>query len=97
MTLGGSPAHWRVDDDLHVADVGQRIERHVRHAPDAGDREQNGARENQERIACAPCDGSCNHHMPPVALTLSCLVAIVCAAALDRDGHLPGAACVELQ
>ncbi len=46
----------RVNDHLHVADVGQRVERHALQAPDARDDQQNGSRKDQERIARAPRD-----------------------------------------
>ena len=67
----------RVDDHLHVADVGQRVERRLPHGPHAGNCEQNGSRKNDEGIAAAPLNDSCDHHMPPAASTLSCFVARV--------------------
>ena len=47
---------WCVNDHLHIADVGQRIQRDTLQAPEARDDQENCSRENQEGIACAPRD-----------------------------------------
>src|SRR6266436_707741 len=48
------------------------------HGPDSSEREQN-ASEDQEAIVSAPLDDSGDHdYIPPVALSVSCLLAIVC-------------------
>src|SRR6266851_4148486 len=47
--------------------------------PDSSQREQKHTGENQEAIVCAPLNDSRDHdYIPPVALTVSCLLAIVC-------------------
>ena len=46
----------RMNNHLHVADVGQCVQRHSLQAPDTRDNQKNGPRENQEGIACAPRD-----------------------------------------
>src|SRR6266446_686725 len=49
------------------------------HGPDSSEREQKNASEDQEAIVSAPLDDSGDHsYIPPVALTVSCLLAIVC-------------------
>ena len=46
----------RMNNHLHVADVGQCVQRHSLHAPIARHDQQNGPRENQEGIARTPRD-----------------------------------------
>src|SRR5258708_7443078 len=49
------------------------------HGPDSSQRKQKYASEDQESIVCAPLDDSGDHdYIPPVALSVSCLLAIVC-------------------
>src|SRR6266849_3622564 len=49
------------------------------HRPDSSQREQKHPSEDQESIECAPLDDSGDHgYIPPVALSVSCLLAIVC-------------------
>src|SRR5713101_7260398 len=49
------------------------------HGPDSSQREQKHSGEDQETIACAPLNDSRDHdYIPPVALSVSCLLAIVC-------------------
>src|SRR5437660_7123744 len=49
------------------------------HGPDASQRKQKHSGEDQEAIVCAPLDDSKDHdYIPPVALSVSCLLAIVC-------------------
>src|SRR6266478_8142447 len=49
------------------------------HGPDSSEREQKNASEDQEAIVSAPLDDSGDHgYIPPVALSVSCLLAIVC-------------------
>ena len=66
-----------VNNHLHVADVGQGIERNPLHAPYARHDQQNSPCKNQKRIARAPRDNTCNHHIPPVALRVNRFVAAV--------------------
>src|SRR5512143_3014082 len=69
-----------MNDDLHVADVGKRVERDSLQRPDPCDRQQDCSGKDQKAVALAPFNDVGDHHMPPVALTLSCPVAIGCAA-----------------
>src|SRR5437660_7423723 len=47
--------------------------------PDSSQREQKHSGEYEESIMCAPLDDSGDHdYIPPVALSVSCLLAIVC-------------------
>src|SRR2546430_12221111 len=49
------------------------------HGPDASQRKQKYSGEDQEAIVCAPLYDSGDHdYIPPVALSVSCLLAIVC-------------------
>src|SRR5438477_746065 len=49
------------------------------HGPDSSQRQQEYSGEDQEAIVCAPLDDSGDHgYIPPVALSVSCLLAIVC-------------------
>src|SRR5438128_9501445 len=49
------------------------------HGPDSSQREQKHSGEYEESIVCAPLDDSGDHdYIPPVALSVSCLLAIVC-------------------
>src|SRR6266849_3115647 len=49
------------------------------HGPDSSQRKEQHSCENQEAIVCAPLDDSGDHgYIPPVALSVSCLLAIVC-------------------
>src|SRR5260370_33599518 len=49
------------------------------HGPDSSQGKQKYASEDQEAIVCAPLDDSGDHdYIPPVALSVSCLFAIVC-------------------
>src|ERR1700694_4100076 len=49
------------------------------HGPDSSQRKQKYPGEYQESIVCAPLDDSGDHdYIPPVALSVSCLLAIVC-------------------
>src|SRR6266481_5568209 len=48
------------------------------HGPDSGERKQQHPGENQEVIVRAPLNDSRDHdYIPPLALTVSCLLAIV--------------------
>src|SRR5882724_4628081 len=48
------------------------------HGPDSSQREQKHPGENQEAIVCAPLNDSRDHdYIPPAALTVSCLLAMV--------------------
>src|SRR6185437_16026805 len=67
----------RVDDDLHVADIGQRIKRHPSHGPDTARDQQDCPCKHNELIAAAPLDDAGDHYIPPVAFTLSCSAAMV--------------------
>src|SRR6266481_7243346 len=47
--------------------------------PDSTQREQKDPGEDQKAIVCAPLDDSGDHdYIPPVALIVSCLLAMVC-------------------
>src|SRR5947209_8785504 len=49
------------------------------HGPDSSQRKQKYSGKDQEAIVCAPLDDSGDHdYIPPVALSVSCLLAIVC-------------------
>src|SRR5438552_3708948 len=49
------------------------------HGPDSSQRQQKYCGEDQEAIVCAPLDDSGDHdYIPPMALSVSCLLAIVC-------------------
>src|SRR6266403_5282449 len=49
------------------------------HGPNAGESQEKDSGEDQEAIVCAPLYDSRDHdYIPPVALTVSCLLAIVC-------------------
>src|SRR5580704_2813479 len=49
------------------------------HGPDSSQREQKHCGKDDKSIVCAPLNGSGDHdYIPPVALTVSCLLAIVC-------------------
>ena len=65
-----------VNDHLHVGDVRQRIQRNMLQRPDSGKCEQQHSGKDQEAIARAHFDDSGEHHMPPVAFTRSCFVAM---------------------
>src|SRR5580700_322551 len=67
-----------VNDHLHIRNVRQGVQRNVAHGPDSSQREQKYPGEDQEAIVCAPLDDSGDHDIPPVALSVSCLLAIVC-------------------
>src|ERR1019366_1382710 len=75
--IGRLPRPFGVDDDLHIADIGKRIQRDVTQAPNTRYRQQHDPGKNQETILFTPLNNSGDHYMPPVALTLSCLLAIV--------------------
>ncbi len=51
----------RVDDDLHVGDIRQGIERNVAQSPDSREHKQQRSRENEEAISRAPVDPSGDH------------------------------------
>src|SRR6266849_3505045 len=68
-----------VNDHLHIRNVRQGVQRNVAHGPDSSQREQKYPGEDQEAIVGAPLDDSGDHgYIPPVALSVSCLLAIVC-------------------
>src|SRR5712672_278350 len=49
------------------------------HGPNSGESQEKDTSEDQEAIVCAPLDDSGDHdYIPPVALSMSCLLAIVC-------------------
>ena len=45
---------FRVDDDLHVGEIGNRVERHARHRVDAGEHEKDSSQPDQEGVARRP-------------------------------------------
>ena len=51
----------RINDDLDVGDVRQRIEGNVLHGPDAGEHEQKRTRKDQKRIARTPLNPTVDH------------------------------------
>src|SRR2546423_984373 len=62
------------------------------HGPDASQRKQKHGGEDQEAIVGAPLDDSGDHdYIPPVALSVSCLFAIVCPFCCARmlTCHVP--------
>ena len=50
-----------VDDDLHVGQVGQGVERRVQHGIDAGDDDEQRGQQHQEEVARRPVDQSAQH------------------------------------
>src|SRR5207245_4139201 len=70
----------RVNNDLDIGDVGQRVERNVADRPDAGEHQQGHARKHEEPVVRAPLNDPADHlfYIPPVALTLTCLLASSC-------------------
>src|SRR4029077_8859870 len=57
----------------------QGVQRNVAHGPDSGQRKKKHSGEDQEAIVGTPLDDSGDHdYIPPVALSVSCLFAIVC-------------------
>ncbi len=66
----------RMNDHLHVRDVWQGVQRYVLQRPDSGKGEQQHCCKDHETIACANVNNSGEHHMPPVAFTRNCFVAI---------------------
>ena len=53
------------DDDLDIRNVGDGVERRLRHGPDAPRRQHDGSGEHHETIRRAPIDGSVDHHLHP--------------------------------
>ena len=66
----------RMNDHLHVRDIGQRVQRHMLQRPDSGKCQQQHGGKDQEAIARANFNNSGEHYMPPVAFTRNCFVAI---------------------
>ena len=56
----------RVDDDLRVAEVGQRVERHVPERPGAGERGGAGEQQDQEAMPDRDVDDALDHGVAPV-------------------------------
>ncbi len=54
--IRGLASPLRVNDHLHVADVGQCVQRRSLHAPITRHNQENGPGEYQKRVACAPRD-----------------------------------------
>ena len=50
-----------IDDDLHVGEVGNRVERHFRDGVDAGERDKDGGKADQEDVAGRPADERGDH------------------------------------
>src|SRR6266566_5044436 len=49
------------------------------HGPDSGERQKENSSKDEEAIVCAPLNDSRDHdYIPPVALTVTCLLPIVC-------------------
>src|SRR6266849_9338366 len=68
-----------VNDHLHVGNIRQGVQRNVADGPDSSQCKQKYPSEDEEAIVCAPLDDSGDHcYIPPVALSVSCLLAIVC-------------------
>ena len=55
-----------VDDDLHVGNIRQSVERNVSHGPDSGQDQQEDSRENQEAVARAPVNPAGYHVTSPL-------------------------------
>src|SRR5208282_1722296 len=68
--IGWLTRPFGVDDHLHIADIGKRIQRDVTQAPNTRDRQQHDPGKNQETILFTPFNDSGDHYMPPVAPTL---------------------------
>src|SRR6266568_8365902 len=68
-----------MNDHLHIGNVRQGVQRNMAQGPNPSQREQQHAGKDQESIVCAPLDDSGDHgYIPPVALTVNCLLTIVC-------------------
>src|ERR1700749_2515575 len=74
--VGWLTSPTRVNNNLHVRDVRQRVQRQMPQRPDSGQSEQQHRGENQKAIAGANINNSGEHYMPPVAFTRNCFVAI---------------------
>ena len=67
-----------VNDDLDIGNVRQGVKRDMSHTPNSGQSEKENSRKDQEAIVSAPFNDTRNHgYIPPVALTESCLFAMV--------------------
>src|SRR5216684_5894207 len=74
---GGLTFPIGVDDYLNVGYIGQRVQRDITHRPNSREHYGESAGENQKAIIGAPFNDSGDHgYMPPVALTVNCLVAL---------------------
>src|SRR6266481_3151778 len=90
--VGGLAFPVRMNNDLDVGDVRQGVKWDLAQAPDAGQSQQKNSRENKETIVRTPFDDTSNHdYIPPVALTESCLFAMVCpfCCAVIVTCHVP--------
>src|SRR5207248_8000497 len=67
-----------VNDHLNIGDIWQCIQRHVLQRPDPSQSEHRHRGEDEKTVACANFNDSREHHMPPVAFTLICFVAMTC-------------------
>ena len=75
--VGRLPVPWRVDNDLHIGDIGQRIERECAlESPDTSQHQRKSAGEYKKAVAGAPVDPACDHLAP--AITTICFCARVC-------------------
>ena len=57
----GAAVPARVHDHLRVAEIRERVERHVDHRPRAGDRGENGRHHDDGAMSCGPLDDGRNH------------------------------------
>jgi hypothetical protein len=67
----------RMDDDLYIRNIRQCVKRDMPQRPDTGERQHQDSGKDEEPIAGACFDNLRQHHMPPVAFTRSCFVAMV--------------------
>src|SRR5262249_19165691 len=51
----------RVDDHLHVGEVGNGVERHPQHGVDSGKREKQRRKTHQKTVAGRPADDAADH------------------------------------
>src|SRR5580704_4834921 len=76
--VGGLAFPVGVNDHLDIGYVREGVKRDMPHTPNSGQSEEEDSRKDQEAIVGAPFNDARNHdYIPPVALTESCLFAIV--------------------
>ena len=73
-----------VDDDLHVGEVGDGIERHARDRVDAGERHEDRGKPDQKDVAGRPADDGGDHGCVSCWLKL-CSAALQIALGVDEE------------